>query len=213
MDTSAYIATGDREAQLFPSSSGLSSGVVAEAPPFVRLLARRSDVQLVALIAGGEGDALGELYDRHATIAYRLALRVVRDPGLAEEAVQDAFLSVWRSAGSFDVRRGAARSWLLTLVHRRAVDLLQRALRHHEQPSASLPDRAGRSSAAMVELANERRRVRGALDDLPFPQRQALELAYYGGLSQSQIAEQVGVPIGTITSRTYLALTAMRDAL
>jgi RNA polymerase sigma factor (sigma-70 family) len=170
-------------------------------------------VQLMELIARADGRALGELYDRHAGPAYRLALRVVADPGLAEEAVQDGFLSVWRSAGSFDSRRGAPRSWLLTLVHRRAVDLVQRASRRREQPSASLPEEAGPSTATIAELDAERHRVRSALDGLPFHQRQALELAYYGGLSQSEIAEHVGAPVGTIKSRTYAALAALRDAL
>jgi RNA polymerase sigma-70 factor (ECF subfamily) len=154
------------------------------------------------LIAGSDGDALGELYDRHGRIAYGLALRVVRDAGLAEEAVQDGFLSVWRSASSFESRRGTPRSWLLTLVHRRAVDLVQRAERRQEQPSAWLPEQAGVSTESIAELRSERRRV-----------RTALELAYYGGLTQSQIAERVGAPIGTIKSRMYAALTALRDAL
>ena len=167
----------------------------------------------MALIAESDGDALGELYDRHSGIAYGLALRVVRDAGLAEEAVQDGFLSVWRSASSFDSGRGAPRSWLLTLVHRRAVDLVQRAERRREQPNASLPEEAGVSTESIAELSEERRRVRTALDGLPFLQRQALELAYYGGLTQSQIAEHVGAPIGTIKSRMYAALTALRDAL
>lgn len=167
----------------------------------------------MGLIARADERALGELYDRHAGIAYGLALRVVRDPGLAEEAVQDGFLSVWRSAGSFDSGRGAPRSWLLTLVHRRAVDLVDRASRRLEQPSESLPEEAGPSIAATAELSEERRRVRSCLDSLPFLQRQALELAYYGGMSQSQVAAQLGAPVGTIKSRTYAALAALRDAL
>jgi len=167
----------------------------------------------MALIADADGNALGELYDRHGGIAYGLALRVVRDAGLAEEAVQDGFLSVWRSAASFDSGRGAPRSWLLTLVHRRAVDLVQRAARRQEQPSASLPEEVGPSTASIAELSDEQRRVRTALNGLPFLQRQALELAYYGGLTQSQIADHVGAPVGTIKSRMYVALAALRDAL
>ena len=167
----------------------------------------------MALIAAADGRALAELYDRHAGIAYGLALRVVRDPGLAEEAVQDAFLSVWGSAGSFDSRRGAARNWLLTLVHRRAVDLVQRAARRRELPSESLPEEAGPSTAVTAEQNDESRRVRAALETLPAAQREALELAYYGGLTQSQIATHVGAPIGTIKSRMYAALVSLRDAL
>lgn len=167
----------------------------------------------MAMIANADERALGELYDRHGGLAYGLALRVVRDPGLAEEAVQDGFLSVWRSARSFDSQRGAARSWLLTLVHRRAVDLVGHAVRRLEQPSLSLPEEPGPSTELITEVSEERRRVQAALDSLPLLQRQVLELAYYGGLSQSQIADHVGAPVGTIKSRTHAALAALRDAL
>jgi RNA polymerase sigma-70 factor (ECF subfamily) len=102
---------------------------------------------------------------------------------------------------------------LLTLVHRRAVDLVQRAARRQEQPSASLPEEVGPSTASIAELSDEQRRVRTALNGLPFLQRQALELAYYGGLTQSQIADHVGAPVGTIKSRMYVALATLRDAL
>jgi RNA polymerase sigma factor (sigma-70 family) len=141
-----------------------------------------------------------------------LAFRITRDRGLAEDAVQDAFLSVWRSAGSFDSKRGAPRSWLLTLAHHRAVDVVQRTVRAREQPSDQ-PSEPASSAAAAAELKGERRRVCAALAGLPFDQRQALELGYYGGLSQSEIAGQLDVPIGTVKSRTYTALASLRDAL
>lgn len=171
------------------------------------------DEALIRSIAVGDELALGELYDRFGTAAYRLALRVVRDPGLAEEAVQDAFLSVWRSASKFDGKRGAARSWLLMLVHRRAVDLVKRAVVRREDPVEELPESVGPSTADAAHLRDERRRVRAALDSLPAKQRKTLELAYYGGYSQSEIAEHLRLPLGTVKSRMFAGLSRLAELL
>ena len=170
------------------------------------------DEALIGSIAAGDELALGQLYDRFGAVAYALALRVARDPGLAEEAVQDAFLSVWRSASRFDGERGSARTWLLMLVHRRAVDLVRRAARRGEKPMQAPPEGAA-ASTAEADVRAERRRVRTALDSLPARQRQAIELAYYGGYSQSQIAEHLSLPLGTIKSRMFAGLSRLRDLL
>lgn len=172
-----------------------------------------SDEALVVSIARGDARALGELYDRFGGVAYGIALRVVREPDAAEDAVQDAFLSIWRSAPTFDSRRGAARSWLLTLVHRRAVDLLRQGGRRRERPTEASPEVGTLSTADTAALQNERRRVRAALDSLPSKQSRPLELAYYGGYSQSEIAERLGLPIGTIKSRVFAGLAALRRLL
>jgi RNA polymerase sigma factor (sigma-70 family) len=176
-------------------------------------LVHLSDEALVALAARGEDDALAELYDRLGRIAYGLALRVVRDQALAEDAVQDAFLDVWRSAARFVPERAKASTWILTFVHRRAVDLVRREERRRAEP---LPERAeevveGAEDAAWLRY--ERGRIQAALRALPDAQREAIELAYYGGFTQSELADRLGVPIGTIKSRMFAGLTRLNELL
>jgi RNA polymerase sigma factor (sigma-70 family) len=170
-------------------------------------LALLSDEAILALVSRGDEAALGALYDRFAGPAYRLALRIVRDQALAEDAVQDAVLAVWRTAASFRPDRAKASTWLLTLVHRRAVDLVRREERRRADPIAEGFDPAG------PETREERRRVQAALAQLGPEQREALELAYYAGLSQSEIAERLGVPLGTVKSRMFAGLGRLRDIL
>jgi RNA polymerase sigma-70 factor (ECF subfamily) len=152
-----------------------------------RELAHLSDEAVVALMARSHDVALAELYDRFGRVAWGLALRVLRDETLAEDAVQEAFLAAWRTASRFVPERGSARNWLLTLVHRRAVD------------------------DALLRL--ERERVQGALAQLPDQQREAIELAYYGGFSQSELAERLGQPLGTIKSRMFSGLARLHELL
>lgn len=172
-----------------------------------------SDEALLGLVAAGDELALGELYDRFGRFAYGLALRVVRDPGLAEEAVQEAFLSVWRSAERFDGRRGKVRSWLLTIVHRRAVDFVQLAVRGQEIAAEEVVERTNPSTEETAAVREEQRVVRHALELIPGVQRQALELAYYGGYSQSQIAARLDVPLGTVKTRIFHGLRRLRALL
>ncbi len=177
--------------------------------------AHLSDEALVALVARGDEDALAELYDRVSRIAYGLAVRVLRDERHAEDAVQEAFLQVWRNAASFRADRAKASTWILTLVHRRAVDLVRREERRQTDP---IPDESavgvepeGTEEAAWLRF--ERERVQSALRQLPDVQREALELAYYGGFSQSELAERLGVPLGTIKSRMFTGLSRLRELL
>ncbi len=172
-----------------------------------------TDEQLLIAIAAGDERALGELYDRLGGVAYRLAVRVLRDPALAQDAVQDAFLAVWRTAVAFDPARGKASTWLLTLVHRRAVDVVRREDRRRAEPLDDAPVAAGDAVDETAEVREERRRVQAALAQLPPDQREALELAYYGGLSQSELAERLGVPLGTVKSRMFTGLSKLRDLL
>ena len=172
-----------------------------------------TDEQLIGAIADGDEQALAELYDRFGGVAYRLAARVVRDPALAQDAVQDAFLAVWRTAAGFDARRGNASTWLLTLVHRRAVDLVRREERRRADPIDDLPVASGDATDETAEVRDERRRVQHALAQLGPDQRQALELAYYGGLTQSELAERLGVPLGTVKSRMFAGLSKLRELL
>jgi RNA polymerase sigma-70 factor (ECF subfamily) len=137
----------------------------------------------------------------------------VRDPALAEDAVQEAFLSVWRSAARFSPERAKASTWLLTFVHRRAVDLVRREERRRAEP---LPDEEAASAPATDEVAwlqLERERVQQALRALPDQQREALELAYYGGFTQSELADRLGQPLGTIKSRMFAGLGRLRELL
>ena len=176
-------------------------------------LARFSDEALLALVSRGEEAALGELYDRYGRIAYGLALRILRDATLAEDAVQEAFLAVWRSAGSFLADRAKASTWILTLVHRRAVDLVRREERRRGDPLESAEPAAGEATDEQAALRAQRRLVQEALRQLPDEQREALELAYYGGYTQSELAERLGQPLGTIKSRMFTGLRRLRDLL
>lgn len=179
-------------------------------------LAHLSDEALVALVARGDQTALAELYDRVGRTAYGLAFRVLRDDRLAEDAVQEGFLAVWRGAAGFSAERAKATTWILTLVHRRAVDLVRREQRRRADP---LDDTEGREEAASASAEDaawlhfERERVQAALRQLPDTQREALELAYYGGFTQSELAERLGQPIGTIKSRMFAGLARLRELL
>ena len=178
-----------------------------------RDVAQLSDEALLEAVAGDDEAALGELYDRFGRIAYGLALRVVRDASLAEDAVQEAFLQVWRGAGSYRPERAKASTWLLTFVHRRAVDLVRREERRRAEPVEALPDPAGPSADEEAVRSSRRQVVRDALRALPSEQRQAIELAYYGGLTQSELADRLGQPLGTIKSRMFTGLQRLRTLL
>jgi len=177
--------------------------------------AHLSDEALVALVARGDENALGELYDRVSRIAYGLAMRVLRDDRLAEDAVQEGFLAVWRNAAAYRAERAKASTWILTLVHRRAVDLVRREERRRAEPLSeeTAPGAVGEATDEAAWLRFERERVQAALRQLPDPQREALELAYYGGFSQSELAERLGVPLGTIKSRMFAGLARLRELL
>jgi RNA polymerase sigma factor (sigma-70 family) len=176
-------------------------------------LAQLPDEALLALVARSDDEALAALYDRYGRAAYALALRVVRDAALAQDAVQDAFLTVWRTAPSYDTRRGSVSTWVLTLVHRRAVDVVRREDRRRAAPLDDAPVASGDATDEAVEVREQRRRVQAALEGLGPAEREALELAYYGGLSQSEVAERLGVPLGTVKSRMFAGLAKLRDAL
>jgi RNA polymerase sigma-70 factor, ECF subfamily len=200
----------------------LANTVVAFVPPEPSWSMRRqhahlSDEALVALVARGDEPALAELYDRVGRVAYGLALRIVRDEWLAEDAVQEGFLAVWRTAASFRAERAKASTWILTLVHRRAVDLVRREERRRAEPLPDeIPMRTGEAGPPTDEAAwlrYERERVQAALAQLPDTQREAIELAYYGGYSQSELAERLGVPLGTIKSRMFAGLARLRELL
>jgi RNA polymerase sigma-70 factor (ECF subfamily) len=178
-----------------------------------RDLAHLSDEAVVALVARSDETALAELYDRYGRVAYGLALRVLRDAALAEDAVQDGFLTVWRTAARFVPERAKASTWILTLVHRRAVDVVRREQRRRADSLELAPEPVTGGADDDAWLRFERERVQGALKQLPDPQREALELAYYGGFTQSELAERLGQPIGTVKSRMFSGLAHLRELL
>ena len=175
--------------------------------------AQLSDEALLAAVARSDEAALAELYDRFGRMAYGLALRVLRDSALAEDAVQDAFLNVWRSAESFRADRAKASTWVLTFVHRRAVDLVRREERRRTEPEEAAPVPAGPGADEDAERRSKREVVQDALRQLPPEQREAIELAYYGGYTQSELAERLGEPLGTIKSRMFAGLRRLRALL
>ena len=179
-----------------------------------RELAHLSDEALVALAARSEQSALAELYDRFGRPAYGLALRILRDESLAEDAVQEAFLTLWRTAARFVPERGKASTWILTLVHRRAVDLVRREERRRADALEQAPEQVSRDTVdEEAWLRLQRERVQDALRKLPDQQREAIELAYYGGFTQSELAERLGQPLGTIKSRMFMGLARLRELL
>jgi RNA polymerase sigma factor (sigma-70 family) len=184
----------------------------ADASP-KRGLAHLSDEALLALVSRGDDSALGELYDRYGRIAYGLALRIVRDRTLAEDVVQEGFLAVWRSAGTFLAEHGKPSTWILTLVHRRAVDLVRREERRRAGPIDELAQPAGEATDEEAWLRAQRQVVQEALRKLPPDQREAIELAYYGGFTQSELADRLGQPLGTIKSRMFTGLRRLRELL
>jgi len=175
-----------------------------------------ADRGVLERVAAGELHALDMLYERYRTIAYSIALRITSDASLAEDVVQDAFLGAWRNAGRYAESRASVKTWLLAIVHHRAVDAVRR-----RRPTVDLPEREDVPPAQLTlpdiwpEVAGhlDREAVQGALGVLSDVQREAIELAYFGGLTQQEIAARTDTPLGTVKSRMRLGLLAMRRAL
>jgi RNA polymerase sigma-70 factor (ECF subfamily) len=175
------------------------------------------DLDAVARMAAGDTGSLAELYDRHATPVYSLALRIVSRPEDAEDVTQQVFTQAWRSAGRYDPDRGAVAAWLLVMARTRALDCLRRrsttpAGDADTERIAAIPD-PGPSVEYVVATREQVASVRQALDLLPDDQRLALELAYYRGLTQTEIAERTATPLGTVKTRVRTALRSLRAAM
>lgn len=174
------------------------------------------EILLVQRIAGGDQSAMADLYDLTSALVYSLANRIVGDRNLAEDVVVEVYAQAWRQAASFDPQRGSVGAWLLTLARTRAIDFLRSQRRERAvDPLESASDvEDGRPGPEATTSEIERRHfVRGALDELSAEQREAIELAYYGGLSHSEIAERLGQPLGTVKTRIRLAMIRMRELL
>ena len=186
---------------------------------------RAADQVALGKMAGGDAAALAEIYDRHARPVYSLALRILQDVADAEDIVQEVFAQAWRQASKYDARRGAPAAWLLTMARSRAIDRL-RARRVRPEVAAGpvfgadkrkgdapdIPD-SGALPDAQLLSSEQVVRVRKALGELPMLQRVALELAFYEGLTHTEIAERLEQPLGTVKTRTRVAMLKLRDAL
>jgi RNA polymerase sigma-70 factor (ECF subfamily) len=172
------------------------------------------DLDVIPLLATGDSRAIESLYDRYGRLAFGLALRMLNDRMAAEDVVQEAFVALWRHAKSFDPDRGQVRSWLLRIVRNRAIDRLRGNATHREtanidDANLSVDDTAWDHVAADAD----RTQVQRLLNDLPSGQRRAIELSYFGGLSQPEVAVTMRLPLGTVKSRQRLGLEKMRRAL
>ena len=175
-----------------------------------------ADRAVLERIVAGDVHALEALYDRYRTMAYSIAYRITNDATLAEDVVQDAFLGAWRNAGRYVEGRGSVKTWLLSIVHHRAIDAVRR-----RRPTSELPEAEAPPPPALTlpdiwkEVAGnlDREAIAAALATLSDVQREAIELAYFGGLTQIEIADRTGAPLGTVKSRVRLGLLAMRAEL
>jgi RNA polymerase sigma-70 factor (ECF subfamily) len=175
-----------------------------------------TDEQIMAALASAELRALDVLYDRYARPAYSLAYRIVGERGAAEDVVQDAFLSAWRQAKSFKRERGSPRTWFMSIVHHRAIDRLRAsASSGNTIPLDDMPDAPTEAPGVWQQVWASLRGdvVRHALDLLPPEQKKSIELAYFSGYTQSEIAELMGVPLGTVKGRMRMGLQKLRSAL
>jgi RNA polymerase sigma-70 factor, ECF subfamily len=184
------------------------------ARPDLRELA---DEDLMPLVHDGDARAFEVVFDRHADAAFSLAYRMCGRRGMAQDVVQEAFLSLWRSGARYERTRGSVRSWILGVVRNRTIDLFRRdTVRAGRDINAEgIVERmaSGEDIASDTERRHDARAVRAALRELPPDQRQVIELAYFGGFSHSQIAEMIDVPAGTVKGRMRLGLTKLRVAL
>ena len=180
---------------------------------------RLADREALARMARGDERALAELYDRHARIVFSLALRILQNRADAEDVVQDVFAQIWTQARRYEGERGAVAAWMLMMTRSRAIDRLRaRQARpdqtHGAEPHPATPLTApGRDPEQVAVSEEDGRNVRKALEALPAEQRMLVDLAYYEGLTQSEIAERTGVPLGTVKTRVRAAMATLRSAL
>jgi RNA polymerase sigma-70 factor, ECF subfamily len=175
----------------------------------------REDAKLIERLRDNDQEALAMLYDRYGRLAYGLAYRVLSGSPDAEDVVQEAFLTIWRQAHRFDSERGSARSYLMTIVHRRAIDVLRRKSGKPElvlESTEFIPS-SGRGPEEFASMSEERGRVRAALDELPGDQRRAVDYTYFQGMTIAEMAEREKIPLGTAKSRVRLALERMRRSM
>jgi RNA polymerase sigma-70 factor (ECF subfamily) len=167
-----------------------------------------SDAHIISAIRSGNESAMAELYDRYSSIVYSVALRVLGDTGAAEDILQEVFMQLWRNPGVFDASRGNLAPWLAVIARNRAIDSLRR--RRPETDIADITVSVEPDVVSEADRARAMEKVRGALGGMPEAQRAALEMAYFEGLTHSEIAEKTGEPLGTIKTRIRAGLLALR---
>jgi RNA polymerase sigma factor (sigma-70 family) len=178
-----------------------------------------SDTDILRRIAAGDAGAVDDLYDRFRRPAFALARRILADDTLAEDVLQDVFLSVWRDPGAFDGRRGTFASWLLAMVHHKAVDAVRREESQRRRQGLAEDDMALQAPLSSRDVEDEAeartiaKHVRSALGELPESQREALTLAYYGGYTQREVAALTGAPLGTVKTRMLAGMRRLREGL
>ncbi len=180
-------------------------------------LSRLADEDLMSLVRENDARAFEIVYERHADAAFSLAYRMCGKRAIAEDVIQEAFLSLWRSGGRYDRTRGGVRNWILGIVHNRAIDALRRGTvrdrRHASDEGIEERLEAAERTDVLVGARDEAREIRAALGDLPREQSRVIELAYYGGFTHAEIAEMLDTPVGTIKGRMRLGLQKMRSLL
>jgi RNA polymerase sigma-70 factor (ECF subfamily) len=176
-----------------------------------------ADEELMQLVQRGRAEAFEVIYERHSTAAFSLAYRMCGNRAAAEDVVQEALLSMWRSGSRYDRSRGSVRTWVLGIVHNRAIDALRRSVVHDRRRASDegLEERFEARERTEVEAArrDEARSVRQLLENLPPDQSRVIELAYFGGFTHTEIAELLETPVGTVKGRMRLGLEKMRGAL
>lgn len=213
----AYAVTGADDSARPPPRSMTPPAPAHAPPPDDREIV---DARLLQRIAQGDRDAFAQLYDRFSGPLYGTALRIVRDAAEAQDIVHDAFVTLWEKASTFDTTRGSAFSWAITLVRNRAIDRVRMRRRRAELLADSAPDdlnlggdHAAPSGIEAATTGDEARAVRAAVATLPKEQQRALELAFFGGLTQEEIAQKLREPLGTVKARIRRGLLKLRDSL
>jgi RNA polymerase sigma-70 factor (ECF subfamily) len=176
-----------------------------------------ADEDLMQLVRGGDARAFEVVYDRHAGAAFSVAYRMVGRGNVAEDVVQEAFLSIWRSGARYERARGSVRTWVLGIVHHRAIDQLRRSSVHAKRRASDegIEERVEARERTDTEVARreEAQAIRSAMDSLPAEQSHVIELAYFGGFTHTEIADILGAPVGTVKGRMRLGLEKLRNHL
>ena len=176
-----------------------------------------ADEELMQLAGEGDARAFETVYDRHGGAAFSLAYRITGNRGIAEDAVQEALISLWRSGARYASERGSVRSWILGIVHNRTIDVVRRNVVHQKRRASDEGIEETHEAAERTEVEatrrDEARTLRAAIDELPSEQERVIELSYFGGFTHTEIAEMLEMPVGTVKGRMRLGLEKLRRQL